>query len=160
MTYKNMRAPTGVIYEIQINLHLNRYKCNLICMSKRTPPTHPQAQRQITALGQRLRAARLRRNMTQPALAERVGVSVPTIGKLEDGNASTSLATTLRVLTVLGLAADIDVLAAQDTLGRSLQDSELKRPSPKSTPKARQAVAPARRNHASQLPTPVRDKKP
>lgn len=69
--------------------------------------------------------------MTQPMLAERVGVSVPTIGKLEDGDPSTSLATMLRVLAVLGLAADIDLLAAQDTLGRSLQDNELKRAMPR-----------------------------
>ncbi|MEO7066741.1 MAG: helix-turn-helix domain-containing protein [Rhodanobacter sp.] len=129
-------------------------------MAKRTPPTHPQAQRQITALGQRLRAARLRRNMTQPALAERVGVSVPTIGKLEDGNASTSLATALRVLTVLGLAADIDLLAAQDTLGRSLQDSELKRASPATKAKVERALAPTRRNLGSLAPNLVRDKKP
>ena len=128
-------------------------------MPKRTPPTHPQAQRQITALGQRLRAARLRRNMTQPVLAERVGVSVPTIGKLEDGNPSTSLATTLRVLTVLGLAADIDLLAAQDTLGRSLQDSELKRASPASPCKARRTTAPSRHMAAPRVSTPTRDKK-
>ncbi|MGH8116211.1 MAG: helix-turn-helix transcriptional regulator [Rhodanobacteraceae bacterium] len=100
-------------------------------MSKRTPPSHPQARRQIVALGQRLRAARLRRKMSQPMLAERVGVSVPTIGKLEDGNPSTSLATMLRVLTVLGLAADIELLAAQDALGRSLQDQALKRAAPR-----------------------------
>lgn len=97
-------------------------------MSKRTPPTHPQAKRQISALGKRLRAARLRRAMTQGVLAERVGVSVPTIAKLEDGEPSTSMATMLRVLTVLGLGADIDLLAAQDSLGRELQDSKLKRP--------------------------------
>ena len=105
-------------------------------MSKRTPPSHPQARRQIAALGTRLRTARLRRKMTQPMLAERVGVSVPTIGKLEDGDPSTSLATMLRVLSVLGLAADIDLLAAQDTLGRSLQDSELKRAMPKRAKKS------------------------
>lgn len=38
-------------------------------MSKRTPPTHPHAQRQIVALGKRLREARLRRKMSQPMLA-------------------------------------------------------------------------------------------
>ena len=108
-----------------------RTKCNLIGMPKRTPPTHPQARRQVVALGKRLRAARLRRKMTQPMLAERVGISVPTLGKLEAGDPSTSLATMLRVLAMLGMAADIDLLAAQDTLGRSLQDNELKRPSPK-----------------------------
>lgn len=102
-------------------------------MAKRTPPTHPQARRQINALGTRLRAARMRRGMTQGQLAERVGVSIPTIGKLEGGEPSTSLATMLRVLTILDLGADVDLIAAEDTLGRSLQDSQLKPPRPKPT---------------------------
>jgi transcriptional regulator with XRE-family HTH domain len=96
-------------------------------MAKRIPPTHPRVQRQIEALSQRLRAARMRRSMTQEVMAERVGVSVPTIAKLENGDPSTSLATVLRVLTVLGLAGDIDLIAAQDTLGRELQDNALRR---------------------------------
>jgi hypothetical protein len=33
----------------------------------------------------------------------------------------------LRVLTVLGLADDIDLLAAEDALGRELQDNALRR---------------------------------
>lgn len=127
---------------MKINLHFSRAKCNLIFMSKRTPPTHPKVRRQVVALGERLRAARLRRKMTQPMLAERVGISVPTLGKLEAGDPSTSLATMLRVLTVLGMAADIDLLAVQDTLGRSLQDNELKRPSPTSRPAAPRAGKP------------------
>lgn len=63
-------------------------------------------------------------------MAERVGVSVPTLKKLEDGDPTTSLATTVRVLSVLGLAADLDKIGAQDTLGRELQDSELGPPRP------------------------------
>jgi transcriptional regulator with XRE-family HTH domain len=109
-------------------------------MAKRTPPTHPLAQRQIAAWGTRLRAARLRRQMTQEVLAERVGVSVPTIGKLESGDPSTSLATVLRMLTILGLADDIDLLAADDSLGRALQDSALKRPGAPKT-RSRQPIA-------------------
>ncbi|KLI99272.1 XRE family transcriptional regulator [Luteimonas sp. FCS-9] len=97
-------------------------------MSKRTPPTMPRAQRQIQALGGRLRAARMRRQMTQGELAARVGVSVPTVGKLERGDPATSLATMLRVLTALGLEQDIDLLARNDELGRELQDSRLRRP--------------------------------
>jgi len=96
-------------------------------MAKRTPPTHPRLQRQIEALGQRLRAARMRRSMTQEVMAERVGVSVPTIAKLEAGDVSTSLATMLRVLAVLGLTGDIDMIAANDALGRELQDNALRR---------------------------------
>jgi transcriptional regulator with XRE-family HTH domain len=84
-------------------------------------------QRQIEALGQRLRAARMRRSMTQEVMAEREGVSVPTLAKLENGDPSTSLATVLRALTVLGLADDIDLIAVQDTLGRELQDNALRR---------------------------------
>jgi transcriptional regulator with XRE-family HTH domain len=79
----------------------------------------------------------MRRQMTQEVLAERVGVSIPTIGKLESGDPSTSLATVLRALTVLGLGDDIDLIAAQDALGRELQDSALKRtnaPTPRPTP--------------------------
>lgn len=97
-------------------------------MPKRTPPVHPAQRRQLTALGLRLRAARLRRKLTQAMLAERVGVTVPTIRKLEDGDASTSLSVMLRALVVLGLASDIDRIAVEDVLGRELQDSELKRP--------------------------------
>ena len=103
-------------------------------MAKRTPPTYPRARRQIEALGNRLRTARLRRQMTQGQLAERVGVSVPTIAKIEDGDPSTSMATVLRVLAVLGLDHDVDLLAANDALGRSLQDSRLKTPRPRGGP--------------------------
>lgn len=127
-------------------------------MAKRTPPTHPSAQRQIEALGRRLRAARLRRKMTQEMLAARVGVSVPTIGKLEDGNPSTSLATMLRVLTVLGLAADVDLIAAQDALGRELQDNELRHPYSANTPPSR--TPPARAPPTRTPPTPTRGRKP
>ena len=97
-------------------------------MPRLTPPTHPRHRDQLTALGGRLRAARLRRKLTQAMLAERVGVALPTLRKLEAGDPSTSLATVVRVLQVLGLAQDIDKLAAEDALGRELQDMELKSP--------------------------------
>jgi len=115
-------------------------------MAKRTPPTHPRAQHQIEALGHRLRVARMRRSMTQEVMAERVGVSVPTVAKLENGDSSISLATMLRVLTVLGLAGDIDLIATQDALGRELQDSALRR-----TNRPRRAVS---TNAPQQTPRP------
>ena len=83
-------------------------------MAKRTPPSSAASRRQLEALGARLRAARLRREMSQAALAEKVGVHVQTILKLESGNPATSLATMLLVLKALGMAADIDALAADD----------------------------------------------
>jgi transcriptional regulator with XRE-family HTH domain len=106
-------------------------------MPRITPPTHPRHRSQLNALGERLRAARLRRKLTQALLAERVGVALPTIRKLEAGDPRTSLATVIRVLQALGLAQDIDKLAVQDDIGRELQDIELKsprRPKAKQTP--------------------------
>jgi transcriptional regulator with XRE-family HTH domain len=64
--------------------------------------------------------------MTQHTLAVRSGISVPTVRKLEHGDAGVSIATFLRILEVLGLAGDIDRLAADDELGRRLQDIEQK----------------------------------
>lgn len=42
------------------------------------------------------------------------GVHVQTILKVESGNPTTSLATMLRVLQVLGMGADIDAIAVED----------------------------------------------
>ena len=97
-------------------------------MPRLTPPTHPRHVRQLSELGERLRAARLRRKLTQAMVAERVGVTLPTLRKLESGDPTSSLATVIRVLQVLGLAQDIDKLASEDVMGRQLQDRELKRP--------------------------------
>ena len=83
-------------------------------MATRTPPSSAAGRRQLEALGARLRAARLRREMSQAALAEKVGVHVQTILKLESGNPATSLATMLLVLKALGMSADIDAIAAAD----------------------------------------------
>lgn len=91
-------------------------------MAKRTVPTFPAGERQLRSLGDRLRAARKRRRLTQAVVAARVGVSKQTLAKVEAGTPTTSLATTLRLLQVLGLGHQIDALAAEDELGRNLQD--------------------------------------
>ncbi len=97
-------------------------------MAKRTPPVFPGAARQLAALGERLASARKRRRMTQHTLAVRAGISIPTLRKLEMGDAGVSLATVVRILQVLGLADDVDLLASEDELGRRLQDIQQKGP--------------------------------
>jgi transcriptional regulator with XRE-family HTH domain len=95
-------------------------------MGKKSPSVFPAGARSLKALGERLRAARLRRRLTQAVVATRIGVSTPTLAQLEAGNPRTSLATLLRLLEVLGLGTDIDRIAVDDELGRRLQDMELK----------------------------------
>lgn len=88
----------------------------------------PQTQRRAEALGERLRLARMRRRMSLSELAARVDVSRHTLGRLERGDLSTSIAVLVRVLGVLGLEEDLDRLARDDELGRRLQDVRLPRP--------------------------------
>ena len=59
-------------------------------MAKRIPPTFPRSRTILRELGGRLKAARLRRGLTQADLAVRVDVSTPTVAKLERGDPSTT----------------------------------------------------------------------
>lgn len=60
----------------------------------------------IRELGQRLRAQRMARLMTQEELASRAGVAVGSVKKLEAGQ-NTTLSTFVRVVMALSLTHDI-----------------------------------------------------
>jgi transcriptional regulator with XRE-family HTH domain len=92
-------------------------------MSKRTLPTYPHYARLAEALGVRIRAARLRRRMSQTEMAERIGVSRLTLRSLEGGDLSVGFGVLVRALGVLGLEDDIARLAADDEVGRRLADA-------------------------------------
>ena len=79
----------------------------------------------MRALGLRLKVARLRRKIPTILFAERMGVSRDTLNRLEKGNPTIALGTYVRALRVLGLDGDIDAVAQDDKLGRTLQDQNL-----------------------------------
>ena len=91
-------------------------------------PLLPHTQRRAEALGERLRLARQRRGIPLVELAERVNTTRTTLTRLEHGDLTVSLALLVRVLGVLGLEEDLDKLAADDELGRRLQDVRMLRP--------------------------------
>ena len=92
----------------------------------RTPiPVLPNARKQLAALGDRLRLARRRRGLSTVLMAERVGISRDTLNRVEKGDAVVSIGTYQRALRVLGLDADLDLVARDDVLGRKLQDLAL-----------------------------------
>jgi len=97
-------------------------------MPAKAPTLYPGQTRMLRAFGTRLREARLRRRYTVVQVAERADVSRPTINKVEQGDASVTLGTYLRVMLVLGLDRDLDLLAANDPVGRRLQDAQLSTP--------------------------------
>jgi transcriptional regulator with XRE-family HTH domain len=63
----------------------------------------PGARTAIGILGESIRAGRLRRGWTVAALAERVGVSDPTITKIERGDPSVSIGTVFEAATIVGV---------------------------------------------------------
>ena len=80
----------------------------------------------LEQLGENMRLARLRRNVTARLTAERAGISVTTLTKIEQGNPAVSMGSYLQVLVTLNLERDILKVAADDELGRTLQDLGLR----------------------------------
>ncbi|MQP68167.1 helix-turn-helix domain-containing protein [Niveispirillum sp. SYP-B3756] len=77
----------------------------------------------LAVLGQSLRLARRRRNLTQDEMADRMGVSRPTYSQLERGSATVGLGILLRAMTVLGYPERIGGLLAEDPIGDAMDDA-------------------------------------
>ncbi|UGB27063.1 helix-turn-helix domain-containing protein [Methylorubrum sp. B1-46] len=75
----------------------------------------------LRLLGQRVRLARLRRNLTQQELGERMGVGRLTVVSLEKGRPGVSLSTALKALTVFGYTDRLGKLLEVDPLGEELE---------------------------------------
>ncbi|HEY5473162.1 MAG TPA: helix-turn-helix transcriptional regulator [Candidatus Limnocylindrales bacterium] len=97
-------------------------------MTRPARDLYPKTAERARALGERLRVARLRRRITEGEMAVRVGVSRPTIRRLESGDLTVSLAVLARMLEVLALDSDLNLVAQEDELGGRLTDARLGRP--------------------------------
>ena len=64
-------------------------------------------------LGSRLRVERLRRNETQALFAARIGVSVPTLRKMESGDSTVLVGHWATALEILDRAGDLDAILAE-----------------------------------------------
>jgi transcriptional regulator with XRE-family HTH domain len=96
-------------------------------MSKRTAILYPSSAKEMTALGQRLKDARLRRRFSMETVCSRAGISRPSLYKVEKGDPSVAIGIYVQVLRVLGLVEDLAFIAREDVLGRRLQDESLPR---------------------------------
>ena len=78
----------------------------------------PSQQRTLTTLGENIKYARLRRDLSSEQVAERAGISRNTLIKIEKGDEGVAIGYYFRVLAVLGLDKDILLVANDDELGR------------------------------------------
>ena len=79
----------------------------------------------LEKMGENIKIARKRRKLTMIQVAERADISRSTLYLIESGNSSVAMGAYFNVLRVLGLQDDFLKLAADDELGRRLQDLEL-----------------------------------
>ena len=73
-------------------------------------------------VGEQIKLARLRRDLSIAQVAERATCSPLTISRIEKGASTVSIGIYLRVLYALQLEEDILYIAKDDILGKHLQD--------------------------------------
>ena len=79
----------------------------------------------MQVVGEQIKLARLRRNLSVAQVAERATCSPLTVSRIEKGAPTVAIGIYLRVLYALQLDDDILSLAKDDELGRALQDMNL-----------------------------------
>ena len=94
-------------------------------MNKRTVTIYPSSAKELKALGQRLKDARLRRRFSMETVCARADISRPTLYKVENGDPSVAMGIYVQVLLVLEMVEDLSLIAKEDVLGRRLQDESL-----------------------------------
>jgi transcriptional regulator with XRE-family HTH domain len=89
----------------------------------------PMAQLHAKQLGQAVRAARLARNSTQEAMAERAKMSALTWLKIEKGEGSVAMGTWLSALELTGLLDRVSAVVdqKQDLVGEQLRKEQLRK---------------------------------
>ena len=92
---------------------------------KKEQPILPSLQRILNEFGENIKLARLRRKLSAEQVSERAGIARSTLWLIEKGTPTVAMGTYLQVMFVLGLEKDLLSMAADDKLGRKLQDANL-----------------------------------
>jgi transcriptional regulator with XRE-family HTH domain len=106
-------------------------------MPRSTPSILPRLARLLAGVGENIKKARLRRSYSSETIAQRAGITRKTLYRVERGDPVVAMGIYARVLQTLRLESDLGSIAADDALGRKLQDANLeprsrapKRPTP------------------------------
>jgi DNA-binding XRE family transcriptional regulator len=94
-------------------------------MAKRVPSPLPRLARLLAGVGDNIKKARLRRAYSSETVSQRAGISRKTLYRVERGDPAVAFGIYARVLQALRLEGDLAAIAADDVLGRKLQDAAL-----------------------------------
>lgn len=87
----------------------------------------PATEEILRTMGEQIKLARLRRNLSTELVAERAGISRATLWNVEKGSPSVAIGIYAAVLHALNnMDKDLLLVAQDDDLGRKLQDLNLK----------------------------------
>lgn len=101
----------------------------MLNMTKNTMGTKlpRKLEHKMQIVGEQIKLARLRRNLSISLVAERSTCSPLTVSRIEKGAPTVAIGIYLRVLYALQLDDDILLLAKEDAMGKALQDLSLKK---------------------------------
>ena len=85
-----------------------------------------RAEQNLRIVGEQIRLARLRRDLSIAQIAERASCSELTVMRVQRGTPTVAIGIYLRILFALGLDESILYIAKDDEMGRTLQDLDLK----------------------------------
>lgn len=95
-------------------------------MAKKTVKIMRNTEKILEQMGEQIKLARLRRNLSATLVAERANISRSTLWNVEKGNSSVSIGVYAAVLHAInGMDKDFLLVAKDDELGRKLQDLNL-----------------------------------
>ena len=96
-------------------------------MAKKSVVIMPKTERILEAMGEQIKLARLRRDLSVKLISERSGVSRATIWQVEKGSAHVAIGIYASVLhAISGMDVYLLKIASDDKLGKTLQDLKLK----------------------------------
>ena len=81
-------------------------------MGKKQTAVPPSARKALAAMGENIRLARLRRKLSMALVAERAGISVPTLRAIEQGSPSVAIGSYATVLLAIGMKDELSHVAA------------------------------------------------
>ena len=88
-------------------------------MSRKTVILEPNTEEKLKKMGQRIKKARLRRNISAEMISKQAGIGESTFYAIERGVSTVSLGAYAAVLSALGLDSDLDAIAT-DVDGKAM----------------------------------------